>query len=337
MPCIQRAGGRLVAALSLFLVAASLSACGPKKVATSYSDQARLEYEQGMEQFGDDNFLEAIKTFNQVRTRHPYSSFATLAELRIADSQYAMGKFVEAAAGYQAFVRFHPHHPERAYAMFRTGDCHYQQIPGNWWFMPPPFERELGSTRDALRELQGFSETYPDDARIAEAREMIGRLRRRLADHEIYVARFYANEEKPRATLQRTEFLLKTFPDVGLSAEALMLKAQAHLALEERPEATQALQRLLREYPASAEAPAGRRALVELGAEEAPAPEAPAVPVESGPGTSEAAPAASAVVPAAAPAAVPAAPATGAPPATPEVAPADPASAPAAPAAAPEG
>jgi len=264
--------------------------CRPSKKPTGYADAARAEYDKGKEQFDDDNFLEAIKTFSVVRTRHPYSRFATLAELRIADAHYELGKFAEAAASYRAFVRFHPHHTERAYAMYRVGDCFYQQIPGNWWFMPPAHERELGSTSDALRELGLFVRSYPRDERVPDAREKMTKLRRRLADYELYVARFYRRLGKQRGVVMRTDHLVRTYPDVGLTPVALLLKARAQLEIPERDAGVTTLRQIVREHAHSDEARQARQDLERLGEalaapvpEAAPAGEAPAAPASQAP------------------------------------------------------
>ncbi len=261
----------LVAALILL---PGLWSCGARQAPTSYTDAARRLYQKGLDLYEDENYLEAIRVFNQVYTKHPYSTYATLAELKIADSHYEMAKYIEAAAAYRSFVRLHPLHEMRAYAMFRIGDCYFHQIPGDWWFMPPAYERELGSTKDALRELEDYVATYPSDEHVPQAREMIRKLRRRLADYELYVARFYWERKKYRAVVMRTRYLLTRYPDVGLSAQALLLKAQAHLALGEEAEARSAITTLLARYPDSTEATGAR----ELASALPPAPEAEPAP-----------------------------------------------------------
>lgn len=332
----------LIVVLWTMVALPGLGACRRAAKPTDYADAARAEYQKGHEQFEDDNFLEAIKTFNIVRTRHPYSRFATLAELRIADAQFKLGKHAEAAAAYRAFVRFHPHHPERPYAMYRVGVCFYEQIPGDWWFMPPAHERELGSTSDALRELGGFVRAYPTDERVPDAKEKMGRLRRRLADFELYVARFYHRQRKHRAVASRAAYLVRTYPDVGLTPTALLLQGRAELEIPERAAAVATLRRIVSQHGSTDEAQQARQELERLGApltEPSPpsaAPEAAAPPALPSAAPASAAPAAPAAAgegstPAAAAPATPAAPAV-APvtPTVPAVAPVTPATDPAA-------
>lgn len=267
----------------LVALALPLAACGSHQVAGTPSDQAKAQFQKGMEQYEDDNFLEAINSFNVVRTRHPYSNYATLAELKIADSHFELGKYIEAAAAYRSFVRFHPHHPQRAYAMYRVGECYYKQIPGDWWIMPPAYERELSSTMDALRELETFVASFPGDPLVAEADKRIGDLRHRLGQHELYVARFYWKQKKPRGTVMRLDYLLSHYPRPGLSEDALMLKARAHEELGEVELAQQSLARLIREYPASKQARQAREQLASLLQQHAPAAPPAAPPAAAAP------------------------------------------------------
>jgi len=274
--------------LVVLLLGGAVAGCAARQAVGSDQDQAKVQFLKATEHFEDKNYLEAINVFNQVRTRFPYSTYATLAELRIADSQYELAKYIEAASAYRSFVRFHPHHAERAYALFRVGECYYQQIPGDWWFLPPTYERELGTTGDALRELQGFVLAFPADQRVPEANEMIGKLQRRLAEHELYVARFYWKNAKPRGTVMRLDYLISRLPLGLLGGEVLLLKARAHHALQQPEQRDATLQRLHREYPTSPEAVTAARefpAAVVLAPAVAPAVPAPAVPAPAAPGT----------------------------------------------------
>ena len=67
-------------------------------------------------------FWRAISYFTFVKNRFPFSRYATLAELRIADAFFAQDKFADAADAYKLFIRFHPNHPEvtDGYAAYRV-------------------------------------------------------------------------------------------------------------------------------------------------------------------------------------------------------------------------
>src|SRR5262245_25058646 len=77
---------------------------------TEYSVSARQNYERGMKRLEDDDHAEAAKFFAFVKARFPYSKYAVLAELRLADTLFATTAYLEAIDGYKQFIKFHPSH-----------------------------------------------------------------------------------------------------------------------------------------------------------------------------------------------------------------------------------
>jgi outer membrane protein assembly factor BamD len=77
------------------------------------------------------------------------------------------------------------------------------------------------------------------------ARQHLADCRRKLAEHELYVARFYSKRNRPRAAIRRAEGLLETYAGLGLDAEALWIAAEGHLATHETDRAQAHLRRLV--------------------------------------------------------------------------------------------
>ncbi|MEM6958939.1 MAG: outer membrane protein assembly factor BamD, partial [Myxococcota bacterium] len=163
----------------LFCLALATIGCAP--IATTggrgvaYSEDAQQAYENALEAFRRDNCLDAEPAFRRVRREFPYSRFAALAELRVADCKFKGGQYAEAITAYRQFIRFRPSHSQIEYARFRVAESHYKQIPTEWFFSPPTHERDRQATEDALRQLRRYLLDYPDSERIAEAREMMQR------------------------------------------------------------------------------------------------------------------------------------------------------------------
>lgn len=253
--------------------------------AATPQDAARAAYETAEETFEGANYLEAIREFQEIKTKHPYSTYAPLAELRLGDCQFEMGKYLEAVEIYRAFVRFHPHHARVGYARFRIGESYVREMPEDWFFMPPAYEKDQAATRDAVRALDRFLEKHPDDEKVKEAKEMRTATRRRLADHEAYVANFYLKRDRPAAAAGRLEGLVTRYPDVGLAQDALLtLGAVYRDQLDEPAKAYNAFRRLIEMFPKDERAAVARRHLKSLpkpaspDAKPLPAPEKPPAP-----------------------------------------------------------
>ena len=236
-----------------------------RQSALRYGRDARAAYEAALLEFRDDDCLEAEPMFSAIRRDFPYSRFAALSELRIADCKMKAKEWAEAIAAYRQFVRFRPSHPEVAYARFRTAEAHFEQIPDEWLLSPPTHERDQGPTLEALRQLRRFVLDFPDDDRVAEAQPMIGQCLRFLAAHELYAARFYLRRDAFAAVILRLRTLLGSYEGSGLEAEALLLLGDVYQQTGEAVEARQAYEELVTRFPDAEEADEARGRLAVLG------------------------------------------------------------------------
>ncbi|MEM6962180.1 MAG: outer membrane protein assembly factor BamD [Myxococcota bacterium] len=225
---------------------------------------AQQSYEDALADFRDDRCIDAEPSFRQVRREFPYSRFAALAELRIADCLLMQDSHAEAIQAYRQFVRFRPSHPEVPYARFKVAQAYYDQIPTSWFLVPPSYERDQEPTRQALSKLRRFVVDFPEDPRIQEAKEMSERCLRLLAQHEFAIAKFYRRQEADRAVIIRLRTLLRTYEGSGLEPEALWMLGQAHVRMDQVDLAREAFRELISRFPQSEPAQKAREAVRRL-------------------------------------------------------------------------
>lgn len=242
---------RAIAVATLLLGAGALTGCSskPKPAAGDYSGQAKYAYEEGVEAYESSEYIEALKRLNYVRTKFPYSKYAALAALRIADTYFAQGSMPDAIEAYRRFIQLHPTHPDVAYAQYKIGMCYYEQLPGDWFFMPPAYEKDLASTEDARRALKKFLKLHPNSQYAEETQEKLDIVNQRLADHEFFVATFYLKRSEPRAAAMRFQTLLERFPGVGFDEEATFLLGKCFLMLDDVPQAVKTWEGLVEKFP----------------------------------------------------------------------------------------
>ena len=264
-----RTCGRSARLLPLFAVAlSSLPAlgCGTSSSASlDYSDTARRAYADALDDFYDDECLQAEPAFRNVRRLYPYTRFAALAELRAADCLFKDGKYTEAIQAYEQFVRYRPSHVEVPYARFMVALCNYNQIPSEWFLSPPTHEREQNFTRESLRLLRRFVVDYPHDPLVARANRMAHQAIRLLAAHELYVARFYLRRDHPKAAIGRLRTLITAYPTSGYEPTALLLLGDTYVELKDWAEAKKAYVELTQRFPKSPEVDTARNKLQRLG------------------------------------------------------------------------
>lgn len=253
------------------LVAAGLgtTGCGAKTGtgAVDYSVSAQKNYEKGKKELERKDWVAASKYFAFIKSRFPYSKYAVLAELGLADAEFGAEQYLEAIDSYRLFIKFHPTHEMVAngYASFRIGEAYYKQLPSDFWLLPPSYEKDQSATEDAATELKSFLNKYPDSPYRERAQEIVKQVGKRLADHEWYVARYYWDRGKPMGTVLRLRRLLEQYRGVGYDEEALWLLGRAYVAVDMPDRARTTWTELVKKHPTSARASEARSALASLG------------------------------------------------------------------------
>ena len=231
---------------AILLLAAACATVGGE---LQYGKSAEDGYRVGEEELRKHNFPDATRAFEHVKNKYPFSKFAALSELRLADVKFDQDHFVEAAEAYRAFVKLHPTNDQVDYAAFRAGLSHWKQAPSGFFLFPPMEEKDLSDVREAAKATDEFVKKYPDSKYRAEAEKIAARARDLLADHEWYAAQFYAKRDRWAGAAGRLEALVKEYPGSAREPAALLQLAEAYVKLDERFRAQQTLQQFIVKHP----------------------------------------------------------------------------------------
>lgn len=250
--------------LLLLLGLAFTWACGGSQKATagkSDTQNATAAYRQAMEEFHDEDCIAAEPLFKDIAKKYPYSRYAAYAELRVADCQMMQGKNQEAVVTYEEFIRKRPTHNDVPYATFKIAEAHYKQIPDTWLLSPPAEERDQMQTHKAVRQLKRYLELYPKDNHVQRAQTMLREALTLLAGHEMYAARFYWKQDKPKAVIGRTLGVIKNFRGASVEDEALWMLAESYRKLNMTNDAKAAYTDLSTRFPKSSYTSKARKSL----------------------------------------------------------------------------
>src|SRR5262249_45370554 len=143
-----------------------------------------------------------------------YSSRAADAELRIADAYFAQESYLEAESAYGIYRELHPTDPRSDYVQYQIGLSYFHQIPSD-------SARDLSAAYKAIENFELLAQKFPNSTYLAKGREFIIEARRRLAEHENYVADFYYQRQHYLSASYRYSALLKNFSKLGYDEEAL--------------------------------------------------------------------------------------------------------------------
>jgi len=228
----------------------------------TYANAADENLRLGTEALENKDFLKAQKYFEYVRAKFPYQEAAREAELKLADLDFAREAWPEAREQYDSFIKLHPTHPKVDYAAYRAALTHVEDYPSEFFALPPSEEKDQGEIQAALLAMEDFRRQYPQSEYADDAKVQADEARKRLAEHELYVARFYQKRERWKAVAQRLEGLLKDYPGTPLEEEALFDLHDAYVRLNDTERAKQTLQRVIERLPGT---PAADRARGLLG------------------------------------------------------------------------
>ena len=186
---------------------AELEEPDPIPTAEDYYEQGvtTLEGFRVLWTFRQVDYLTAIGLFQSVIDNYPYSEYATLAELKLADIEFQRFNFAEAGAYYQDFVELHPTHEMAPYALYRQALCRFKEVR--------QADQDQTPTQDTIELLDVYLQRYPDGEHDLEARDLRAQARERLAQSEIGVGDFYMNRGECFAAYRRYQKAIREFPD----------------------------------------------------------------------------------------------------------------------------
>jgi outer membrane protein assembly factor BamD len=250
----------------------ALTACssGPQRAENplEYTENAKRAYDAALEAYFDRDWEYAVQLLEEVRRKYGYSRYSRLAELRLADAAYHQDKFAEAIGSYKAFVADYPNDPEVAYARYKITKAYFEQS-GASILLPPLEERDLSNVSEAFLTIRAYLADYPTTKHLRELEYMLEVVTGVLARHELYVARFYLNEENLDAALARARHAIDRYTRSGLEAEALVLLGETYLKKKNVAEAREAFRVVLEHYPESPFTVPARRFLAHIERAEA--------------------------------------------------------------------
>lgn len=261
-----------------FLCGAAIVGCSSfetnlQDTSINIKDTARQNFEAAEAALTARRFNEAIKFFEAVKNKFPYSKYAVLAELRMADTHFERERWLEAADAYRIFVRFHPRHEEVAYATYRVAVSHSRAIENNVAWLPfvDAREKDQSSARDTIRACDDFVVRFPADARVDEVKKLRAEARGRLADVDLLAALFYEERERWQGAVWRYQRVGQEFADTNKAPGALLKAATlTSTRLNDADGARALYEQVVREYPDSPEAATAQAALAAAPAVTAP-------------------------------------------------------------------
>jgi len=180
-------------------------------------------YNMAMDDLLDENYAKSAKEFDEVERQHPYSVWASKAQLMAAYAHYQHNKFDDAIAALDRFIQLHPSHRDVAYAYYLKAICYYEQIAD--------VERDQKNTEESMKALQEVVDRFPTSRYARDAKLKLDLTRDHLAGKEMAIGRYYERGKMYLAAINRYRRVIDNYQTTTHVPEALERLTECYVAL----------------------------------------------------------------------------------------------------------
>jgi outer membrane protein assembly factor BamD len=230
----QRCPSAFAPRLVVLALAASLmlGGCGNRRD-NALEIGAQQMYDEGAGFLRRNNYIGAVRNFENLRIRYPFAPVTRQAHLDLIYAYYRAGQSEAALDIAETFVQEYPRLPEVAYCLYMKGLILFDSEPNvlERLFRVDITERPPKETYDAFTAFEDLLRQFPDSEYAEDARQRMIFLRNRLAVYENHVARYYIDRGAYVAAINRAKYALEHYPGAPELEETLDVMIQAYQAL----------------------------------------------------------------------------------------------------------
>ncbi|MBF0130009.1 MAG: outer membrane protein assembly factor BamD [Alphaproteobacteria bacterium] len=238
-----RTGLSLARVLLLAVTVAVGAGCAAEKDEVYIERPVEDLYNDALDLLAKKEYTLAAKAFDEVERQHPYSTWATKAQLMSAYTYYQNNKYDEAIVALDRFIQLHPGHRDAAYAYYLKGLSHYEQIAD--------VGRDQKMTQLAAESLREVVTRFPNSKYARDARLKLELTVDHLAGKEMEIGRGYLTAGQYLAAINRFQAVIGQFQTTTHVPEALHRLVECYLALGLTDEAFRAAAVLGHNFPGS--------------------------------------------------------------------------------------
>ncbi len=212
-----------------------ISACGllPDKSDETANWSANKLYAEARDELAGGGYDKAIRYYEKLESRYPFGTYAQQAQMEIAYAHYKQADQPQALAAVERFIKLHPNHPNVDYMYYLRGLINFNDRLGPFNFAVPqdPAERDPKAAREAFESFKQLVEKFPDSPYAKDSLARMKYLVNNLAQHDVYVARYYFRRGAYLASVNRAQSVIKDYADAPAVEEALYLMVRCYDAL----------------------------------------------------------------------------------------------------------
>jgi outer membrane protein assembly factor BamD len=219
----DRRSARRLSVAAMVLAALALAACSSDEDVPYVERPVNELYNEAVTAMDGRNFTTAANLFDEVERQHPYSVWATRAQIMAAYANYQKNDYDAAIVALDRFIELHPAHRDVPYAYYLKGLCYYEQISD--------VARDQQMTARAQQTMQELITRYPRSKYARDAKVKIDLTNDHLAGKEMEIGRYYLNLGHYLPAINRFKTVVEKYQTTTHVPEALHRLAEAYVAL----------------------------------------------------------------------------------------------------------
>lgn len=200
-------------------------------------------YNEATKALAEKDYGEATRLFEEVERQHPYSQWATKAQIMAAYSAYEGDNYDDAILALDRFIELHPGSEDIDYAYYLKALAYYEQIND--------VARDQAITKQALDAFNTLVQRFPDSKYSRDAKLKMDLTYDHLAGKEMEIGRYYLNRGEVNAAINRFRTVVKDYQTTTHTPEALHRLVECYLKLGLHTEAARIAAVLGHNYPGS--------------------------------------------------------------------------------------
>ncbi len=210
-------------------------------------------YENARKAMNSGNFNEAEQNLDSLESYYPFGRYAEQAQLDLIYARYQNLDLEGSRAAADRFMRLNPQSEHADYALYMRGLASYNLDIGLGarYFPIDVSARNPGEQIQSFRDFSELLSRFPNSPYAVDARQRMITVRNRMAELEIYAARYYIKREAYIAANNRARYVIENYPTSHAVEEALIILADTFRFMDLKKAAQDAIAMLQVNFPNS--------------------------------------------------------------------------------------
>jgi outer membrane protein assembly factor BamD len=232
----------MIAALAAALLLPACASSGPELA--RFTPEELFAY--GEEKLREEEWQDAVEAFERFTFEFPTHPRYQEARYNMSRAHYGGEEYISAATEYARLAMDFPAGPWADES--RLGVCE------SYYRLSPPAQLDQQYSLAALEHCQSLVAYHPDSPFLARAQEIMAEMREKLAAKLFDAGAYYLRRRALESAIEYFQETVSRYPQSAHAPRALLRLVRIYEELQYDDDAETTRQRLLQEYPSSAEA-----------------------------------------------------------------------------------